>query len=195
MAFLAGLMIVPAVYTFMGTEGMSAGPSLMFVSLPKVFEAMGGVGIAVAITFFVMVTFAALTSSISIMEAVVASFMDKFHMERKKATVIVTLLALVLGLLVCFGYNVLYFELALPNGSVGQVLDVMDYLSNYILMPVVAIATCILIGWVVMPKTVVEEVTLGGLEFSREKLYVVMVKFVTPVMLVLLLAQALGLLV
>ncbi len=194
-AFLAGLMIVPAVYTFMGTEGMSAGPSLMFVSLPKVFEAMGGVGIAVAITFFVMVTFAALTSSISIMEAVVASFMDKFHMERKKATVIVTLLALVLGLLVCFGYNVLYFELALPNGSVGQVLDVMDYLSNYILMPVVAIATCILIGWVVMPKTVVEEVTLGGLEFGREKLYVVMVKFVTPVMLVLLLAQALGLLV
>ena len=194
-AFLAGLMIVPAVYTFMGTEGMSAGPSLMFVSLPKVFEAMGGIGTAVAITFFVMVTFAALTSSISIMEAVVASFMDKFHMERKKATVIVTLLALVLGLLVCFGYNVIYFEMTLPNGSVGQVLDVMDYLSNYILMPVVAIATCILVGWIVKPKTVIDEVTFGGIKFGREKLYVVMVKFVTPVMLVLLLAQALGLLV
>ena len=194
-AFLAGLMIVPAVYTFMGTEGMSAGPGLMFVSLPKVFNAMGGIGTAVAIAFFVMVTFAALTSSISIMEAVVASFMDKFHMERKKATLVVTALTVVLGLLVCFGYNLVYFELTLPNGSVGQVLDVMDYLSNYILMPVVAIGTCILVGWVVKPKTVIDEVTVGGLKFGREKLYVVMIKYVTPVMLLLLLAQALGLLV
>ena len=194
-AFLAGLMIVPAVYTFMGAEGMTAGPSLMFVSLPKIFDAMGGIGFVVAIAFFVMVTVAALTSSISIMEAVVASFMDQFRMERRKATLVVTLLALVMGLLVCFGYNVLYFDLTLPNGSVGQVLDVMDYLSNYILMPVVAIGTCILVGWVVKPKTVIDEVTVGGVKFGREKLYVVMVKFVTPVMLLLLLAQALGLLV
>jgi len=194
-AFLAGLMIVPAVYTFMGTEGMAAGPSLMFVSLPKVFDAMGGIGIAVAITFFIMVTFAALTSSISIMEAVAASFMDQFRMERKKATLLVAVITLLLGLLVCLGYNKLYFELSLPNGSVGQILDVMDYLSNYILMPVVAIGTCILIGWVVKPKTIIDEVTVGGIKFGREKLYVVMVKYVTPVMLVLLLAQALGLLV
>ena len=194
-AFLAGLMIVPAVYTFMGTEGMAAGPSLMFVSLPKVFNAMGGIGIAVAITFFIMVTFAALTSSISIMEAVAASFMDQFRMERKKATLLVAVITLLLGLLVCLGYNKLYFELSLPNGSVGQILDVMDYLSNYILMPVVAIGTCILIGWVVKPKTIIDEVTVGGIKFGREKLYVVMVKYVTPVMLVLLLAQALGLLV
>ena len=194
-AFLAGLMIVPAVYTFMGTEGMAAGPSLMFVSLPKVFNAMGGIGIAVAITFFIMVTFAALTSSISIMEAVAASFMDQFRMERKKATLLVAVITLLLGLLVCLGYNKLYFELSLPNGSVGQILDVMDYLSNYILMPVVAIGTCILIGWVVKPKMIIDEVTVGGIKFGREKLYVVMVKYVTPVMLVLLLAQALGLLV
>ncbi len=194
-AFLAGLMIVPSVYTFMGTEGMSAGPSLMFVSLPKVFEAMGGMGIAVAVTFFIMVAFAALTSSISIMEAVVASFMDRFHMERKKATVTVTGITVALGLLVCFGYNVLYFDLTLPNGSVGQILDVMDYLSNYILMPVVAISTCLLVGWVVRPKAMIDEITIGGVKFGREKLYVVMVKYVTPVMLLLLLAQALGILV
>lgn len=194
-AFLAGMMIVPAVYTFMGTEGMSAGPSLMFVSLPKVFDAMGGVGIAVAIAFFVMVTFAALTSSISIMEAVAASFMDRFHMERKKATLLVTALALIMGIVVCLGYNVFYFDLTLPNGSVGQILDVMDYLSNYILMPVVAISTCLLIGWVVRPRYIIDEVTVGGLRFGREKLYVVMIRFVTPVMLLLLLAQALGLLV
>lgn len=192
-AFLAGLMIVPAVYTFMGTEGMSAGPSLMFVSMPKIFGAMGGVGTVVGIVFFIMVAFAALTSSVSILEAIVASAMDKFHMSRKKATVLVSAYGLIGGLVVCLGYNVLYFELTLPNGTVGQILDVMDYISNYVLMPVVAIASCVLIGWVVKPKTIIDEVTVGNVKFGREKLYVVMVKVVTPIMLLLLLAQALGL--
>ena len=192
-AFLAGLMIIPAVYTFMGPEGMASGPSLMFVSLPKVFAAMGGIGTIVGIAFFVMVAFAALTSSISLMEAVVSSAMDKLHMERKAAVLAVAALTGVLGVIVCLGYNVFYFELTLPNGSVGQVLDVMDYVSNYVLMPVVAIATCLLVGWVIKPKAIIEEVTHGGLKFGREKLYVVMVKFVTPVMLALLLLQSLGL--
>ena len=192
-AFLAGLMIVPAVYTFMGTEGMAAGPSLMFVSLPKVFDAMGGIGTAVGIAFFVMVVFAALTSSISLMEAVVASFMDKFHLQRKAAVLSVAALTAALGIVVCLGYNVFYFELTLPNGSVGQVLDVMDYVSNFVMMPVVAIATCILVGWVIKPQSIIEEVTHNGIVFGREKLYVVMVKVVTPLMLSLLLLQSLGL--
>ena len=193
-AFLAGLMIIPAVYTFMGTEGMSAGPSLMFVSLPKVFDAMGSIGVVVGIAFFVMVAFAALTSSVSIMEAIVASITDQFHVNRKTATIITSIIALVGGIVVCLGYNIFYFELTLPNGGVAQILDVMDYVSNNILMPVVAIASCVLIGWVVKPKTVIDEVTLGGLKFGREKLYVVMVKFITPVMLLFLLLQALGVL-
>lgn len=191
-AFLAGLMIVPAVYTFMGMEGMGAGPSLMFVSLPKVFQAMGGIGTVVGIAFFVMVAFAALTSSVSVMEAIVSGVIDKAGVDRKKATLVVTALTVAMGIVVCLGYNLFYFELTLPNGSVGQVLDVMDYLSNYILMPVVAIATCILVGWVVKPKTIIDEITLGGVKFSREKLYVVMVKYVTPVMLLFLLLQSLG---
>ena len=193
-AFLAGLMIVPAVYTFMGTEGMAAGPSLMFVSLPKVFESMGSVGVIVGIVFFVMVAFAALTSSVSILEAIVSSVMDKFHMSRKKSTLIVALITLVIGLTVCFGYNIWYFELTLPNGTIGQVLDVLDYLSNYFLMPIVAIATCILVGWIVKPKTVVEEVTCGDVKFGRKGLYIVMVKFIVPLMLFFLLLQALGIL-
>ena len=193
-AFLAGLMIIPAVFTFQGEAGLAAsGPGLMFQALPKVFAQMGGLGVFVGAVFFVMVAFAALTSSVSIMEAVVSCFMDKFHLERKKATVTAAVITLVLGLLVCFGYNLCYFELTLPNGSVGQVLDVMDYLSNFVLMPVVAIATCILIGWVVKPKTVIDEVTFGGVKFGRQKLYVVMVKFVTPVLLFFLLLQSLGL--
>jgi len=191
-AFLAGMMIVPAVYTFMGTDGMAAGPSLMFVALPKVFQAMGGIGVAVGIVFFVMVVFAALTSSVSVMEAIVSGVVDRMGVERKTATLIVGGLSIALGIVVCLGYNVFYFELALPNGSVGQVLDLMDYLSNFILMPVVAIATCILVGWVVKPKTIIDEITLGGVKFSREKLYVVMIKYVTPVMLLFLLLQSLG---
>ena len=191
-AFLAGLMIVPAVYTFMGTSGMSDGPSLMFKALPKVFAAMGPVGTVVGVLFFVTVAFAALTSSVSIMEAIVSSAMDKFHYSRKKATVAVALIALVIGLVVCLGYNVFYFNLILPNGRGAQVLDVLDYASNYFLMPIVAIATCILIGWVVKPRTVVDEVTEGGVAFGRKRLYVVMVKWITPVMLAILFLQSTG---
>ena len=197
-AFLAGMMIIPAVFTFMGKEGMTAsGPALMFVALPKVFAEMGNVlGTIVGILFFVTVAFAALTSSVSVMEAIVSSVMDKFHMDRKKATLLVASATAVVGLVVCLGYNALYFEAVLPNTPAGknaQILDILDYLSNYILMPVVAISTCIFIGWVVKPKTIIDEVTLGGHKFSRQKLYVVMVKFITPVLLTVLLLQALGL--
>ena len=196
-AFLAGMMIIPAVYTFMGREGMSAsGPALMFVALPKVFGEMGGlIGGAVGILFFLTVAFAALTSSVSIMEAIVSSCMDKFRWDRKKAVILVTALATVMGIVVCLGYNVLYFEAILPNTPAGknaQILDVLDYISNYVLMPVVSIATCVFIGWVVKPKTIIDEVTLGGYRFGREKLYVVMVKFITPLLLLLLLLLALG---
>ena len=197
-AFLAGMMIIPAVFTFMGTEGLSnSGPALMFVALPKVFAAMGNVvGPIVGLIFFITVAFAALTSSVSIMEALVSCLMDKFHFSRKKSTLIVAAVVGIIGILVCLGYNVLYFEAILPNTPAGknaQVLDILDYLSNYILMPVVSIATCIFIGWILKPKTIIDEVTFGGHKFSREKLYVVMVKFLTPVLLTLLLLQALGL--
>ena len=197
-AFMAGMMIIPAVFTFMGTEGMAnSGPALMFVALPKVFNAMGPViGTMIGIVFFVTVAFAALTSSVSVMEAIVSSVMDKFHMDRKKATLLVAAVTGVVGILVCLGYNVLYFEAILPNTPAGknaQILDILDYISNYILMPVVSIATCVFIGWIVKPKTVIDEVKLGGHKFGREKLYVVMIKFITPILLTLLLLQALGL--
>ena len=194
-AILAGVMIIPAVFTFMGTEGMEAsGPSLMFISLPKVFHAMGGVGIVIGCLFFAMVLFAAITSSVSIMEAIVASLMDKFHMSRIKAAVIETVIALVGGIIVCLGYNKLYFDITLPNGAHAQVLDVMDYISNNILMPIVAIGTCILIGWVVKPKTVIDEVEKTGHKFGRKHLYIVMIKVIAPLLLVILFLKSLGLL-
>ncbi len=170
-AFLAGVMIIPAVYTFMGKEGMAAsGPSLMFVSLPKVFASMGKVGNLVGFLFFAMVLFAALTSAVSVMEAVVSSFMDKFHMSRVKAAAIETGIALAGGILVCLGYNKLFFEIKLPNGAAAQILDIMDYISNNCLMPLVAIGTCILIGWILKPKIIIEEVEKSGCKFGRKRL-------------------------
>ncbi len=194
-AFLAGVMIIPAVYTFMGREGMSAyGPGLMFVSMPKVFEAMGTVGIVIGALFFAMVFFAALTSAISIMEAIVSSFMDKFKVSRMVAVTIELLIAIVGGVIVCLGYNYLYVNVTLPNGSKGQILDILDYVSNNALMPIVAIGTCILIGWIVKPKYIIEEGEKSGHRFGRKKLYIVMIKFIAPILLLVLLLKSLGIL-
>lgn len=194
-AFLAGVMIIPAVYTFMGREGMAAsGPSLMFVSLPKVFAAMGGIGNLIGCLFFAMVLFAALTSAVSVMEAVVSSLMDQFHLSRVRAAAIETVIALVGGVIVCLGYNHLYFDIVLPNGAHAQILDIMDYISNNFLMPLVAIGTCILIGWVTRPGVIIDEVQKGADKFGRKGLYVVMMRYIAPVLLVILLLKSLGIL-
>lgn len=191
-ALLAGLMIVPAVFVFMGKDGMSAGPGLMFISLPKVFNEMGAVGTVVGIVFFVMVLFAAITSSVSIMEAIVASLMDRFGWKRNTATIVVFLYAIIAGIIVCLGYNKLYFEYQLPNGATAQILDIMDYISNNVFMPLVALGTCILFGWVAKPKTIIDEVTKNGEKFNRKVIYNVTIKFVAPVLLVVLLLQSFG---
>ena len=190
-------MIIPPVVAFMGTESMknTAGPSLMFVALPQVFEKMGTVGSVVGAVFFVMVLFAALTSCMSILEAVVSGLMDKFGWSRKKAVIVETGVALAISVVICLGYNALYFETRLPNtapGSTAQLLDIFDYLSNNIFMPVVAIGTCILIGWVVKPKTVIDEATKNGEKFGRKGMYVVMIKFIAPVLLFILLLGSFG---
>ena len=195
-AFLAGVMIIPAVYVFLGKEGLSsAGPGLMFVALPKVFAEMGFAGRIFGSIFFLMVLFAALTSSVSILEAVASGIIDKTKTTRKKATLIESGIGLILGVIVCLGYNLWYFEAVLPNTPAGknaQILDIFDYASNNILMPVVAIGTCILIGWIAKPKFVIDEVTKNGERFGRRGLFVVMVKFIAPVLLFVLLLGSLG---
>jgi NSS family neurotransmitter:Na+ symporter len=192
-AFLAGVMIIPAVFVFMGREGMSAsGPGLMFISIPKVFASMGAAGAWIGAIFFVMAFFAALTSAVSMLEAIVSSFIDRFKISRRRSIVYEGILSLVLAVLVCLGYNALYFELPLPNGVSAQILDVMDYVSNNILMPLVAIGTCILVGWVLKPDVITDELTRNGETFSRRGLYIVMVRFVAPAMLMVLLMKSVG---
>ena len=88
----------------------------------------------------------------------------------------------------------LLFDIKLPNGVHAQVLDIMDYVSNNVLMPIVSIGTCILIGWILKPKTVIDEVEKTGIKMGRKWLYTVMVKWIAPILLFLLLLKSLGIL-
>ena len=191
-AFLAGMMIIPAVYVFLGTEGMASGPSLIFISLPKVFQAMGGIGRIVAIAFFLMIGFAALTSCVSVMETLVANCMEIFHKTRKQMCAMIGIYSLITAVLICLGYNVLYFELKLPNGATAQLLDVMDYISNSFLMPFISLLTSILIGWVVGPKWITDEVEKNGEHFHRAGLYRFMIRYVVPVVMLVLFLVSTG---
>ena len=177
----------------MGESGMeNSGPGLMFVALPKVFAQMGVAGNIIGCVFFLMVLLAALTSAMSVLETVVASLMDFFNWSRSKATIIETVSAAVIGIIICLGYNIFYFEMPMPNGKTAQILDIMDYISNNILMPVVAIGTCILIGWILKPKMVIDEATKNGEKFGRKHLYIVMVKYIAPLLLTVLLLGSVG---
>ena len=174
-------MIIPAVYVFSGTEGMSAGPSLMFVSLPKVFNAMGKAGVFVGILFFVTAIFATLTSCISVLESITANCMEIFHTGRKKTVLVLTVIYLTASAVIALGYSIFYFEVKLPNGSTGQLLDIMDYISNSFMMPLISLLSTILIGWIVTPDYVIDEMERSGDKFRRKKLYRVMIRFVAPV--------------
>jgi len=191
-AFLAGMMIIPAVFVFLGTDGMTSGPSLTFISLPKVFEAMGGIGHFVGALFFLMLAFAALTSCVSVMETLVANCMELFHQSRKKMCAIVGVYSLVTAVLICLGYNIFYFELPLPNGSNAQLLDLMDYISNSFLMPFISLLSSILIGWIVGPEWITDEVTKNGEAFPRAGLYRFMIRYVVPVIMLILFLMSTG---
>ena len=118
--------------------------------------------------------------------------MDHFHMPRKTACIVSGLITLAIGVLVCLGYNLLYFEYTLPNGSTAQILDILDYVSNSILMPIVSILTCILVGWVLGPNLVIDEVEKTGCKMGRRTLYIVMIRFIAPLMLFILFLQSIG---
>lgn len=178
-ALLAGLMIIPAVYIFSGEEGLSSqGAGLMFMTLPKVFQQMPG-GNIIALLFFVLVFFAAITSSISVMEAIVSSLMDKFHLKRIPCCLIVIGICLLLGIPSSLG-NGLWANIKILG---MDFLTFFDYISNSILMPIVAFCTCLLVGWVIKPKALTDEITKNGEKFGRKKLFNVMIKYIAPICL------------
>ncbi len=182
-AFFAGLMIIPSVFAFSSGDesALGKGPGLMFITLPKVFDSMPA-GSIIGAVFFILVLFAALTSSISLMETIVSIFMDKFKLNRKLTCVIVFVICIVLGLPSCLGSGVL------ANVKIigMQFLDFFDFISNSVIMPIVALITCILVGYVIKPKAIIEEIEIGG-KFKRKTLFTVMIKYIAPVFIVAIL--------
>ena len=181
-AVIAGLMIIPVVYMFAvktGTpvkEAMNAGPGLMFITLPKVFATLGSAGPWVGLAFFALVIFAALTSAISLFEACVASVCDLLHLDRKPATFFTGTLVLFLATFSALGYGA-WSDVTVCG---QQFLDFFDFITNSVLMPIVAASTCIFIGWVLKPKEVEVEVEAEGNPFKAKALYRFMVKYFAP---------------
>ena len=190
-AILAGMMIIPVVYIFATKNGldvrtaMNAGPGLMFITLPKVFGEIGVAGAWMGAAFFLLVLFAALTSSISLFETCVASFCDLLNMKRKNATFFIFFMVSFLASFSALGYGA-WGEVKLFG---MQFLDFFDFITNSILMPIVAIITCVLVGWVVKPKFVEDELVEGGQRFVTRKLYHVMIKYVAPIFIIAILAS------
>ena len=196
-SFLAGLMIVPAAFVAMGSgEAVAAnsGPSLMFVILPTVFADMGGAATVVGFLFFLLVLFAALTSAISLTETCTSIVQDGAGWSRKKALCAVIGVVTVAGIFVNLGYNGLSF--IEPMGEGTTLLDFFDFISNSVIMPIVALLTCIFVGWIIKPKAIVDEVKISS-EFKVEKAWTVIIKYVAPVLVVVILvafvAQTFGL--
>ena len=182
-AFLAGLMIVPAVFAGGDLTQLNKGASLMFATLPKVFAEMPA-GNIIGAVFFILVFFAAITSSISLMETIVSIIRDKLGWSRTVACVSVLVFSLILGALSSLGYGTLSF---ISIKSIGfYMLEMFDFVTNSVLMPIVALLTCIFVAYIIKPKTIIEEMNVGG-KFKSEKLYTVMVKYIAPVCIVAIL--------
>ncbi len=192
-AVMAGLMIIPAVFSFSGgdPDTLQAGPALMFITIPKVFASMG-LGTAVGVLFFVLVLFAAITSSIALTESAVSTFEDELGWSRERATFMIGIIMLALGSLSALGYG----PLAGVTVFGMQFLDFFDFLTNSVMMPIAAIATCLLVSRVVGVERIEQEVTREGKPFRRQKVFNFMVRYLCPIFAVIILvssvANALG---
>ncbi|MDD5921957.1 MAG: sodium-dependent transporter [Eubacteriales bacterium] len=182
-AVLASLMVIPGVFAYSGgsLKALNAGPSLMFITLPKVFQGMGGIGHITAILFFVLVFFAALTSSISLLETCTSTFQDQLHLSRPKSAALTTVLCIILGTLSAVGYGVL------SNVTIigMQFLDFFDFISNSVILPISALCTCLLITYAVGFDRFKKEIEISG-PFTRESTFRVIIKYVAPVLLLVI---------
>ena len=185
-AFLAGLMVIPAVFSFSGGDesALGKGPGLMFITLPKVFDGMSG-GTIVGALFFLLVFFAALTSSISLMETVVSVLRDKFGWSRKRTCLIVLIGAILLGIPSALGYGVLgefkFFGM--------QFLDFFDFISNSVLMPVIALLTCFFFGYIIKPQSLIDEIEVSG-KMKAKRMFAVIIRYIAPICIVLILISS-----
>lgn len=186
-AFLAGLIIVPAVFVFSGGDeaALKAGPTLMFITLPKVFDSMTG-GHIIGAVFFILVLFAALTSAISLMETVVSIFTDRFGKSRRMIAALVTVYTILMAIPSSLGFGI-WSGFSIRGMSI---LDLFDFFSNSILMPIVAFLTCVFVGYIVKPETITHEVESSTKKFKSKKFYVIMIKYVAPILVLLILISS-----
>ncbi|MGP1612301.1 MAG: sodium-dependent transporter [Catonella sp.] len=187
-AFLAGLMIIPAVFSFFDgdPEKLQAGPSLMFITLPKVFASMG-MGRIIGIVFFLLVLLAALTSAISLAESCVSTIQDQLGWKRNIASVVIGIIIVMLGSLSALGFGMLDFVKILGM----SILDFFDFLTNSLMMPIAALSTCILIVYVIGVDKIIEEVEQSS-KFKRKGLYKFFIKYLAPVCILVILASSLA---
>ena len=186
-SFLAGLMIIPAAFLALGLgEGgtMTAGPSLMFITLPNVFQGMGGAAQIIGIVFFVLVLFAAATSAISLIEACTSIIQDGTHWSRNKSLAVTGAFIIAAGCFINAGYNVLIWMEPLGPGT--QLLDFFDFLSNSVMMPIVALLTCVFVGWIIKPKEIIDEVRESS-EFKLAGVWTIIIKYIAPVLVIVIL--------
>lgn len=184
-AILAGLMVIPAVFAFSGgdTAALNKGPALMFVTLPKVFESMGGAWIG--LLFFLLVLMAALTSSVSLAESVCATFEDELHWSRPRAAALVSVILAALGSLSCLGFNALNH--IAPMGM--DILSFFDFLTNSVMMPIAAAAICLLILRVVGLKEMEAEISRSS-RFKRRKVYRFVLRYLSLALLAVILISS-----
>ncbi|SHE72667.1 sodium-dependent transporter [Alkalibacter saccharofermentans] len=185
-AILAGFMIVPAVFAFSGgsEEALSAGPGLMFITLPKVFESMAFSSL-IGSTFFLMVLFAAITSGISLMEVVVSTICDKYEISRNKSVLLTTLFVIVMGIPSSLGNGIWsgFTLLDLP------ILDFFDFVTNAVLMPIGALLMCLFIGYRLKADVILNEMQLES-DMKSRRFYTFMIKYVAPVFIVAVLLSS-----
>ena len=188
-AVMAGLMIIPAVFSFSGGDpsALNAGPSLMFITIPKVFDSMG-FGTAIGVAFFLLVLFAALTSSIALTESAVSTLQDELGWSRRKSTAIMGVSMVLLGSLSSLGYG------PLANVTIlgMQFLDFFDFLTNSVMMPIAAIASCILVSRVIGVERIEQEVTLNGGAFRRKRIFNLMIRYLCPIFAAIILISSIA---
>ena len=186
-AVMAGLMIIPAIFAFSGSESatLQAGPSLMFITIPKVFDSMG-LGTAVGILFFVLVLFAAMTSSIALTESAVSTFQDELGWSRKRSTVLMGAVMITLGSLSSLGYGPLANVTLLGM----QFLDFFDFLTNSVMMPIAAISICLLVSRVAGIAAIELEVCHGEERFRRKRVFTLMIRYLCPLFAAIILISS-----
>ena len=191
-AILAGLMIFPAAFS-VGVNPDS-GPSLIFITLPNVFQQafaqMPVVGYAIAVLFFLLLSLAALTSLISLHEVSTAFIHEEMHITRKRAAVIVTILTCIIGAFCSLSLGATD-KLVLFGRSL---FDWFDFITGQIFLPVVGFLTCIFIGWFVPHKIVRDEFTNWGTLRGRFfHLFLFLVKYVCPICILFIFLHQFGL--